>query len=342
MRQNAFGAWREKVAENHHSLQAVCDQPSLGSPWEGRRAGFRYLFTGFACHPKWRACAPIHPRLEQPARFTAMNQVTLSITPKAASAFTGGLSVSVSVGSNPSYQTVPAVQQPDGTWLATPDVQLGIETSFNLIPAGGTESKPYDGLDTSRKYTPTAATPTIYAVEGIYGLCARGPAHFAEPPSRIALMEAAFGGPVAHGGIFDGHELPHGATLLESDVYFVVHAPHAVCATLILAVPNGAGGLTRQQAPMSLTQDNYYWWCTMPTATARRPAPSTGLLPQRYAQRGSDRPRRARFLMAACCQRLPERIPNALASDHLVGPPVGFRLGVHCRARPGMADHGLG
>ena len=201
-----------------------------------------------------------------------MNQVTLSIMPKAASAFAGGLSISVSVGSNPSYQTVPATQQPDGTWLATPDVQLGTETSFNLIPARGTESKPYDALDTSRIFTPTDAVATIYAAEGIYGLCTRGPAQFGEPPSRLALMEATFGVPVAHGGIFDGHEMPHGATLLGGDVYFVVHAPHAVCTTLIIAVPNGAGGLTRQQVPMSLTQDNYYWWCAVPAAQA---APGT-------------------------------------------------------------------
>jgi 1,4-alpha-glucan branching enzyme len=197
-----------------------------------------------------------------------MNQVTLSIVPKAASAFAGGLRVSVSVGSNPSYQTVPAAQQPNGTWLATPDVQLGTETSFSLIPVHGVESKPYNELDTSRKYTPTDAAATIYAVEGIFGLCTCGPAHFAEPLSRVALMEAAFGAPVAHGGIFDGHEMPHGATLLGGDVYFVVHAPHAACATLILAVPNGAGGLIRQQVPMNLTQDNYYWWYAVPTATA--------------------------------------------------------------------------
>ena len=198
-----------------------------------------------------------------------MNPLPLSIMPKAASAFTGGLSVSVSSGGNPPYQTVPAALQPDGTWLATPDVQPGTETSFNLIPTAGTESKPYGQLDTSRTFTPTAATAKLYAAEGIYGLCSRGPAQFAEPPpSRIALMEAAFGAPVADCGIFDAHELPHGATLLDGSVYFIVHAPHAVCATLILAAPGAAGALTRQQVPMSLTQDNYYWWCALPAAQA--------------------------------------------------------------------------
>lgn len=62
--------------------------------------------------------------------------------------------------------------------------------------------------------------------------------------------------------------MPHGATLLGDQVYFVAHAPHAVCATLILAIGNGAGGLTRQQVPMSLMEDDFYWWCAVPAAQA--------------------------------------------------------------------------
>ena len=77
-------------------------------------------------------------------------------------------------------------------------------------------------------------------------------------------MAAAFGGPVANAGIFDAHEMPHGATLLGDRVYFAVLAPHAACATLILAIANGGGGLIRQQAPMSLTEDGRYWWCAVP------------------------------------------------------------------------------
>jgi hypothetical protein len=36
----------------------------------------------------------------------------------------------------------------------------------------------------------------------------------------------------------------NGVTELGSDVYFVVHAPHAVCASLILVDESAAGGLT--------------------------------------------------------------------------------------------------
>src|ERR1700733_4361299 len=174
-----------------------------------------------------------------------MKQVQLSITPKPSnSAFAGGLSVSVTVGKPPPDETVQAAQQPDGTWLAILDVDLNTATTFTLIPANGVESIPYAQLVTSRIYSVTASTTKLYAAEGIYGLCERGPAQFGEPPSRSALMAAAFGGPVANAGIFQAREMPHGATPLGDQVYFVVHAPHAVCATLIMRVGTARAGRT--------------------------------------------------------------------------------------------------
>ena len=104
-----------------------------------------------------------------------MKQVQLSITPKPSnSAFAGGLSVSVTVGGPPPDETVQAAQQPDGTWLATLNVNLNTATTFTLIPANGVESIPYSQLVTSRIYSVTAATTKLYAAEGIYGLCERG------------------------------------------------------------------------------------------------------------------------------------------------------------------------
>jgi 1,4-alpha-glucan branching enzyme len=197
-----------------------------------------------------------------------MKQIQLSITPKPAnSAFAAGLSVSVTEDTAPN-ETARAARQPDGTWLATLNVDLDTITTFTLIPTNGLEFIPYGQLVTSRTYTVTASTTELYTAEGIYGLCQRGPAQFGEPPSRSALMAAAFGAPVANAGIFQAREMPHGATLVGDQVYFVVHAPHAVCATLILATGDGAGGLTRRQTPMSLTEDNFYWWCAVPAAQA--------------------------------------------------------------------------
>jgi hypothetical protein len=122
-----------------------------------------------------------------------MKQVQLSITPKPNnSVFAGGLSVSVTVGGPPPDETVQAAQQSDGTWLATLNVNLNTPTTFTLTPANGVEFVPYRQLVTRRIYSVTAATTKLYAAEGIYGLCERGPAQFGEPPSRSALMAAAF------------------------------------------------------------------------------------------------------------------------------------------------------
>jgi hypothetical protein len=93
-----------------------------------------------------------------------MKQVQLSIMPKPTnSAFAGGLSVSTTVGGPPPDQTVQAARQPDGTWLATLDVNLNTATTFTLIPANGVESRPYAQLAASRIYSVTTSTTDLYA-----------------------------------------------------------------------------------------------------------------------------------------------------------------------------------
>ena len=199
--------------------------------------------------------------------FPSVGPVPLAIQPQAVSSFSGGLSVQVSVGNGPAYETVPATLQPDGTWQAMPDVALDTTTAFDLVPATGAEPKPYDWIDTSRYFTPTALTPLLHTTEGVFGVCSRAATQFAEPP-RTALMEAAFGSAVVGSGIFASREMPAGATLLDGAVYFAVHAPHAVCATLIVVDENAAGGPARVEFPMSLTKATFYWWCSLPASQA--------------------------------------------------------------------------
>ena len=203
------------------------------------------------------------------AAFPAIAPIPVSIKPLAVSSFAAGISVQVSVGNGPAYQTVPATLQPDGTWQATPSLALDTTTAIDLFPAAGSEPKPYAWIDTSRYFTPAASTPTLCTTEGVYGVCARGATQFADPPSRAALMQSAFGSAVAGAGIFAAREIPHGATVLDGQVYFAVHAPHAVCATLILVDESTPGGPSRQEFPMSLTNDTFYWWCAMPAAQAQ-------------------------------------------------------------------------
>ncbi len=200
--------------------------------------------------------------------FPAITPIPLSIKPQLASSFRGGLSVQVSIGNGPTYETVPATLQPDGTWQATPNLALDTTTSIDLLPAAGTEPKPYAWIDTSRYFTPTVSTPTLYTTEGVYGVCARGATQFADPPDRAALMRAAFGSAVVGAGIFAAREMPHGATVLGGEVYFAVHAPHAVCATLILVDETAPGGPSRKELPMTLTNDTFYWWCDLPALQA--------------------------------------------------------------------------
>jgi hypothetical protein len=83
-------------------------------------------------------------------------------------------------------------------------------TSIDLLPAVGSEPKPYAEIDTKRYFTATASTPKLYTTEGVYGVCARGATQFAEPPDRTALMQTAFGSPVVGAGIFAAREMPHG------------------------------------------------------------------------------------------------------------------------------------
>jgi 1,4-alpha-glucan branching enzyme len=200
--------------------------------------------------------------------FPAVGPVPLGIQPQTPSSFDRGLAVQVSIGNGPPYQTLPATRQADGTWLATPDLPLDTTTAIDLLPAAGAEPKPYAWIDTSRYCTPTAATVALHTAEGVYGICQRAATQFADPPNRAALMQAAFGVAVAGAGIFAGREMPHGATLLGGQIYFVVHAPHAVCATLILVDEAAAGGPSRRQFPMTLTNDTFYWWCNLPAAQA--------------------------------------------------------------------------
>lgn len=200
-------------------------------------------------------------------RFPAIQSIPVSIKPQAASSFRNGVSVQVSLGNGPGYQTVAAALQPDGSWQAGLDLAIDTTTAIDLFPAAGAEPKPYPWIDTSRYCTPAADTQCLYTTEGVYGVCARGATRFAEPPDRAALMRAVFGGALVEAGIFAARELPQGASIIGDQVYFVLHAPHAVQAALVL-VEEGAAGPARREFPMALTGDTFYWWCALPLSQA--------------------------------------------------------------------------
>src|SRR5262249_37868590 len=64
--------------------------------------------------------------------FPTLQATPLAIKPQASSGFGRELSVQVSIGNGPVYETKPATQQPDGTWKATLDLAQETTTAIDL------------------------------------------------------------------------------------------------------------------------------------------------------------------------------------------------------------------
>jgi 1,4-alpha-glucan branching enzyme len=206
--------------------------------------------------------------------FPAAVTITLSIEPVSSSSFPAGLNVQTGIANAVPHETVPAVQQPDGTWQATLTALSTVPNWLILQPVGQKELRPYhpapydDWIDIRRLFTPPAAPTTYFTREGVYGVTTRGQVRIAEPASRDAIMRAAFGDRVVQAGVFGANEMPHGATTVGTDVFFVLHAPHAAWAGLVLVDEQDPAGPRRRGVPMRLTGDALYWWCQVPASQA--------------------------------------------------------------------------
>jgi 1,4-alpha-glucan branching enzyme len=201
--------------------------------------------------------------------FAPVSPARLLIQPHGRTSFASGVSAQVFLGNSAApYQTVAAVQQADSSWLANINVVQGTTSSIRLVPVAATEATPYAWIDTARYFTPIAGVTAYYTTEGVYGICSLRTTAFADPPDRTGLIQAMYGSAIVNAGVFVAREMPHGATLFNGNVYFVVHAPHAVCASLILVNENTTGAATRVTYSMTLTNDTFYWWCQVPAAQA--------------------------------------------------------------------------
>jgi 1,4-alpha-glucan branching enzyme len=195
--------------------------------------------------------------------------ITLSIEPRIPSAFSSGVAVQLSIGNSTPYLQAPAQRAADGSWTAVLTVAQNTTTNIKLLPVAGVEPTPYDWIDNSRYFTPPTVPTTVYTTEGVYGLTSQGKTSFAEPvPTRLALMQAAFGAAIVNAAIFAANEMPQGATPLGPFVYFVLHAPHAVWAELVLVDDSTPGKAARTTTAMTLTTDTRYWWCPVPAVNA--------------------------------------------------------------------------
>jgi 1,4-alpha-glucan branching enzyme len=203
------------------------------------------------------------------AAFAQVSAANLRIQPLPQTGFGGAVAVQSFLGnSTVPYQSTLA-NLAGGIWSAPLDLLDATTTCIRLSPVGAKERIPYPWIDIGRYLTPTAAGVTYKTTEGVFGIATVGTTNFAEFPfARSALMEAAFGAASVGAGVFGAKELPHGAVMLGGNTYFVVHAPHAVCASLVLVDEGAPGNAARVLVPMALTPDTFYWWCSVPGAQA--------------------------------------------------------------------------
>jgi maltooligosyltrehalose trehalohydrolase len=206
--------------------------------------------------------------------FPAATRATVAIDCASPSSFPAGLNVEIGIENGGPHQTVEAVRRPGGTWEAEVTALSNVKQWITLSTERRKEIRPYqpapydDWIDIRRPFTPPAEPTRHSTREGVYGVTARRPVAVAEPASRDAIMRAAFGDSIVERGVFGAREMPHGATTVGTDVYFVLHAPHAAWAGLVLVDEYPTGRLHRRLVPMSVTGDELYWWCRVPASEA--------------------------------------------------------------------------
>lgn len=103
----------------------------------------------------------------------------------------------------------------------------------------------------------------LHTAPGISGLSSFGGPTFVEirESTRRELLAAEFGDAIVQAGVFSEQELPQGAIRHGDEVWFVLHAPNASSAELILL----SDGDTRTSVSMQLTTDIRYWVCSLPS-----------------------------------------------------------------------------
>lgn len=167
--------------------------------------------------------------------------------------------------------TATAHRGADGTWTAQLSLFRGVPHWLDALRSGDAVEARADGPTLSqRELRPTASATVVHTIDGQTGLSPTAPRAdlFAEamaPTSRQALMRAAFGAPIVDAGVFGAHELPHGATWIDGTLLFVLPAPHAVVARVLLLDRRASTAGKREVSalPMQLTKDLRYWWCVV-------------------------------------------------------------------------------
>lgn len=216
-------------------------------------------------------------RSDKPVRSSVVEVV---VTPDAVDSFGAAPTAQVGVGRAATpFQTVALQRQADQTWLARFNAFPGQLHWFSLLDTNGAEEERPDGsVSIQRTLTPVSDGPTQwFTAESVIGLTSNGEVKFGDVSTadRRALMQAAFSPQIVSAGVFNTWEMPLGATVVAAAVgtlaagtYFVVNAPHAARARVLLLDRLAPGGPKFTPFDMSLTEDVRYWWCVVPAASA--------------------------------------------------------------------------
>ena len=175
----------------------------------------------------------------------------------------------------PPSETVTAKKCDDGTWKAEfkvfPGVEHWIDKLFNMH--GALESRP-DGIFLSGR-TFRAKGRGIYefhTADGLSGCIEKGAPLFAgvSTLTRTKLMAAVYGKDIARSGIFEFHEMPHGAVYMDGEAWFTLYAPHAVEVKLLILDRKKSTKKKRfvREYVMKSTNDLRYWWVKLPRSEA--------------------------------------------------------------------------
>ena len=152
----------------------------------------------------------------------------------------------MSLGNSSVYQTVQATRS-GSNWTANIAVLANTTTSDQAYSCKWHGANPYAWIDTGRYFTPATGSKSFYTTEGVFGICARGPTTFADPPDRNGLMAAMFGNAIINAGVFAAREMPHGATLFLTATFTLWFMPRTAFAPhlfwLMKTLPAGRPGL---------------------------------------------------------------------------------------------------
>jgi 1,4-alpha-glucan branching enzyme len=223
------------------------------------------------------AVAGVYRWLDRQPQLDAM--LELEVYPNPSSGFGPSLQVAWRPGEGPrtardsvlpACLTALATRAADSAWKVKIPVFSQVPHWIDTLSSAGMKEARTDG-DARSKRTfelKSGETRTLYTGDGLSGLGNRPPEfQDLDETERRQWMRRAFTASLAD-AVFAPHELPHGATKGDQEWLFVLFAPHAVSADLLIL---DTASTRTTPIPMKLTNDLRYWWTRVPVSAVLAP-----------------------------------------------------------------------